>query len=64
MTCQPFPGPGIDHVYTFNPIKEFIEHSENHIDSSFEKFKQKYNKPYNDPVEHTHKREIFKSNLR
>lgn len=64
MKCQPFPGPGIDHEYTFNPIREFIEHSENHIDSSFEKFKQKYNKPYNDPLEHTRKKEIFKSNLR
>lgn len=64
MKCQPFPGPGINHISTFNPIKEFLECDSNYLDHSFEKFKRKHNKKYNDLSEHVHRKEMFKQNTR
>lgn len=63
MKCQSFPGPGIDHLYTFNPMREFIEGHDDHIDVAFNKFKKLHNKDYDDK-EHFVRREAFKHNLR
>lgn len=63
MKCQSFPGPGIDHVYTFNPIREFVEGYDEHVDAAFDKFKRAHNKEYDDK-EHPYRREVFKHNVR
>ncbi|XP_065226229.1 digestive cysteine proteinase 1 [Planococcus citri] len=63
MKCQSFPGPGIDHVYTFNPIREFVEGYDEHVDFAFDKFKRAHNKEYDDK-EHPYRREAFKHNVR
>lgn len=63
MKCESFPGPGIDHVYTFNPIREFVEGYDQHIDTAFDKYKNAHNKEYDDK-EHPFRREAFKHNAR
>lgn len=63
MKCESFPGPGIDHVYTFNPIREFIEGYDEHVDVAFDKYKRAHSKDYDDK-EHPYRREAFKHNAR
>ncbi|XP_014215878.1 digestive cysteine proteinase 1 [Copidosoma floridanum] len=63
-SCVSFPGPGIDHVYTFNPMHEFIHNYDHHVNNIFDEFKTQHNKSYDNELEH-HKRKIqFKHNLR
>ncbi|CAH0753422.1 unnamed protein product [Bemisia tabaci] len=65
LKCGSFPGPGVDHIYTFNPIKEFIENYDEHVDNSFDAFKRKHNKSYSPSThEHINRKEIFRQNLR
>lgn len=63
MTCQSFPGPGIDHLYTFNPMREFIEGYTDHVDDAFEKYKKIHDKDYDDK-EYYQRKETFRHNLR
>ncbi|KAL3287775.1 hypothetical protein HHI36_002237 [Cryptolaemus montrouzieri] len=65
LTCSSFPGPGDKHIYTFNPMKEFIyPETESHVDYEFGKFKHKHNKDYSSEKEHALRREIFRQNIR
>ncbi|XP_022913978.2 digestive cysteine proteinase 1 [Onthophagus taurus] len=67
MTCSSFPGPGDKHIYTFNPIKEFIHpaHSyDNYLDNEFQRFTNKHAKSYSDHKEHIRRKEIFRQNIR
>lgn len=64
MHCTSFPGPGDRHIYTFNPMAEFIHPTTtSHVDFEFDKFKNKHNKVYND-IEHEHRKELFRQNAR
>jgi C1A family cysteine protease len=63
MSCTHFPGPGVDHVYTFNPMKEFIDHHETHVNNAWDDFKGKHSKEY-DQSEHSLRKEIFRQNIR
>ena len=41
MDCHGFPGPGSDaslSIYTFNPMREFVEGHTDHVDASFNQF--------------------------
>ena len=41
MDCHGFPGPGSDassSIYTFNPMREFVEGHTDHVDASFNEF--------------------------
>ncbi|XP_044577137.1 digestive cysteine proteinase 1 [Cotesia glomerata] len=64
MSCTSFPGPGDRHLYTFNPIHEFISNDHRHVDTEFEIFKRKHNKQYDGIKEHGNRKEIFRQNLR
>ncbi|XP_059485650.1 digestive cysteine proteinase 1 [Neocloeon triangulifer] len=64
MTCTGFPGPGDKHIYTFNPMKEFIHNYEDHVDNAFENFKRAHKKAYVDNNEHGKRKDIFRQNLR
>ncbi|XP_044742976.1 digestive cysteine proteinase 1 [Chrysoperla carnea] len=65
MTCVGFPGPGDKHIYTFNPMREFmLPHYEGHVDFEFDKFKSKHNRQYETKLEHEKRKEIFRQNLR
>ncbi|CAB3361153.1 Hypothetical predicted protein [Cloeon dipterum] len=64
MTCTSFPGPGDKHIYTFNPMREFMQNYETHVNDAFEQFKQTHNKQYQDPSEHGKRKDIFRQNLR
>ncbi|KAL1115154.1 hypothetical protein AAG570_007185, partial [Ranatra chinensis] len=64
MTCTSFPGPGVDHVYTFNPMKEYVEGHEDHVDSAWEAFKDEHNKKYEHEMEHSRRKEVFRQNMR
>lgn len=64
LKCESFPGPGIDHVYNFNPMMEFINNYKDHVDSSFEKFKHHHNKNYINKKEHFIRKNNFRQNLR
>lgn len=65
MKCDSFPGPGVDHIYNFNPMMEFINNYSEHVDSAFEKFKQRHNKNYNNnSIEHIIRKDKFRQNLR
>jgi len=45
-TCRSFPGPGVEHVSTHNPIKEFVHGVTEHVDRDFDSFKTRHNKTY------------------
>jgi hypothetical protein len=64
MTCTGFPGPGDKHIYTFNPMREFVHNYEDHVDSAFEQFKRIHTKVYPDHSEHGKRKDIFRQNLR
>lgn len=43
MTCAGFPGPGAQHVYTFNPMREFVHPaSDEHVDHEFNRYNLLY----------------------
>lgn len=64
MTCTSFPGPGVNHIYTFNPVKEFIHNYDDHMESAFDQFQRRHNRDYADKLEHTKRKESFRQNLR
>lgn len=64
MTCTAFPGPGSGHIYTFNPMKEFINNYDSHVDSAYENFKRTHKKKYPNQNEHSQRKEIFRQNMR
>jgi C1A family cysteine protease len=63
-SCVSFPGPGSRHVYDFNPMHEFIHHSDKHMENEFEIFKKKHGKSYRDKVEHDSRKNLFRQNMR
>lgn len=64
LTCQAFPGPGDEHIYTFNPMKEFVHNYDSHVESAFDKFINSHSKKYDDQVEHSHRMNVFRQNMR
>lgn len=65
MTCSSFPGPGDKHIYTFNPMAEFIHPIETgHVDFEFNKFMRKHRKQYSNERELNLRKEIFRQNIR
>ncbi|XP_021934298.1 digestive cysteine proteinase 1 isoform X2 [Zootermopsis nevadensis] len=64
MTCTSFPGPGDRHIYTFNPIKEFIHNYDDHVETAFDHFKHRHDKDYSDELENAQRKETFRQNLR
>ncbi|XP_050293350.1 digestive cysteine proteinase 1 [Anthonomus grandis grandis] len=65
LTCQGFPGPGDKHIYTFNPMAEFIKpEKQGHLDLEFNKFTSKHNKTYESTKETMLRKEIFRQNVR
>ena len=63
-SCHGWPGPGAEHVYTMNPMKEFVENHEAHVLSSFNTFQQEHSREYTGIVERTSRLETFRQNLR
>ncbi|XP_032691451.1 digestive cysteine proteinase 1 [Odontomachus brunneus] len=63
-TCVSFPGPGENHIYTFNPMREFIHNYEDHLDEAFYNFKKTHKKYYNNDMDHRYRKEIFRQNIR
>merc|ERR1712106_330736 len=58
------PGPGADHVYTMNPIKEFVENHEAHVRDTFEQFKVHHDKKYRDENDEESRLDVYRQNLR
>lgn len=65
MSCSAFPGPGDRHIYTFNPMKEFVHPiTDSHLEFEFDKFKRKHGKQYGNKKEHVYRQELFRQNIR
>ncbi|CAG9764807.1 unnamed protein product [Ceutorhynchus assimilis] len=65
LTCGSFPGPGDKHIYTFNPMAEFIKpERQGHVDFEFNKFTNKHRKNYATDEEAMLRKELFRQNLR
>ncbi|KAH8305607.1 hypothetical protein KR059_003541, partial [Drosophila kikkawai] len=64
LQCVGFPGPGTGHYATFNPMQEFVSGTEEHVDKAFHHFKHKHGVSYRSDVEHEHRKNIFRQNLR
>ena len=64
LTCVSFPGPGDKHIYTFNPMREFVHNYDAHVNEAFEDFKKTHKKEYANGVDHTMRKEVFRQNLR
>ncbi|XP_076276388.1 C1 family peptidase 26-29-p isoform X3 [Lasioglossum baleicum] len=64
LTCVSFPGPGDKHIYTFNPMREFIHNYDAHVNEAFEGFKKAHGKEYESEIEHHKRKEVFRQNLR
>jgi len=67
LQCGDFPGPGIDHhrtIATFNPMKEFVHHFDEHIEKEFGNFVTAHNKRYKHEKEHHERMNVFRHNFR
>lgn len=65
MTCSSFPGPGDRHIYTFNPMAEFIHPVQtSHVDYEFNKFVSKHGRSYVSNLESERRKELFRQNVR
>nr|BAF94153.1 26,29 kDa proteinase-like cysteine protease [Plautia stali] len=65
VSCGGFPGPGKNHIYSFNPMKEFINHHDEHFEDAWEDFKSIHGKTYEEKShEHHRRKEVFRQNVR
>ena len=64
LKCESFPGPGADHVVTFNPMQEFIHGDDRHVTAAFDEFLRTHKKYYSRDTEHSKRHAIFLQNLR
>lgn len=65
LKCESFPGPGEDHIFSFNPMMEYINNFGKHVDTAFDKFKRHHKKNYPDGTfEHFDRKNNFRQNLR
>jgi hypothetical protein len=63
--CGSFPGPGDStRGIRMNPMMEFINNFDDHIDEMFNDFKITHKKEYKDFNEHTTRQHIFRQNVR
>merc|ERR1719233_2463158 len=63
-SCHGWPGPGSDHVYTMNPMKEFVDNNEAHVRDTFEEFKVHHSKKYRDETDEESRLDVYRQNLR
>nr|CAD7460086.1 unnamed protein product [Timema tahoe] len=59
VTCGNFSTYDENHIYLFNPMKEFVHNYDAHVDQAFEKFKSNHSKTYDSDKEHTLRKEAF-----
>lgn len=64
MKCESFPGPGADHVVTFNPMQEFIHGDDRHVTAAFDEFLRTHKKHYSRDTENSKRHGVFLQNLR
>ena len=64
VKCHGFPGPGFDHTYTMNPMREYIKHHDNHVKEAFNDFESKHGKQYRNAQDRSNRRDIFAQNMR
>lgn len=64
LTCTEFPGPGDQHIATFNPMREFINNERLHHEAEFTRFKQNHRKVYSNDKEHSTRKALFTQNMR
>ena len=68
MQCTGFPGPGLEHTtprVLFNPMSEYINrHGEEHLEKSFDQFKNQHGVKYETDLEHRQRLNIFRNNVR
>ena len=63
-SCHGWPGPGVDHTYTMNPMKEFVDNHEVHVRETFEEFKKNHGKEYRDAIDEANRLDLYRQNLR
>jgi len=63
-SCHGWPGPGSDHVYTMNPIREFVDNHDTHVKHTFEQFKVHHNKMYRNTEDEESRLDLYRQNLR
>lgn len=63
-SCHDWPGPGYDHTYTMNPMKEFIDNEKQHIHQAFDHFEKRHEKKYRDVEDRENRKDIFMQNMR
>ncbi|XP_078671018.1 digestive cysteine proteinase 1-like [Branchiostoma floridae x Branchiostoma belcheri] len=67
MKCGDFPGPGVEHHMTFNPMKDFMEHHQGNdrTHQLFREYRQKHGRTYHDGSrEHAQRHSVFTTNSR
>lgn len=65
MTCEGFPGPGVERHMVANPMKDLIHTSASgHSQRLFDYFKDKYQRQYADHAEHETRHQAFLHNQR
>lgn len=63
-SCHGWPGPGMDHTYTMNPMREFVSNHRSHVDEAFNDFKDKHDKNYRNSDDREIRKDIFTQNMR
>jgi len=63
-TCHGWPGPGAEHVYQMEPMREFMHNHDHHVQENFDIFKEKHSRQYSNSLEEQHRVELFRQNLR
>ncbi|XP_050402314.1 digestive cysteine proteinase 1 [Patella vulgata] len=64
LTCGGFPGPGAEKKVRMNPMSEYVNHFDQHVDEMFESYKKTHDKKYKDIKEHEERKHVFRQNVR
>ncbi|XP_060948224.1 counting factor associated protein D-like [Limanda limanda] len=65
MSCEGFPGPGVEHHMLANPMRDLIDTSASgHLHNMFSHFKEKFQRQYSDEIEHEKREKAFLHSLR
>jgi len=63
--CHSWPGPGSkEHIYTMDPMREFINNHDKHVRQTFDEFKTRHGKKYQNSLEEGRRMEVYRQNMR
>lgn len=63
--CHSWPGPGsAEHIYTMDPMREFMNNHDKHVRDTFDEFKTRHGKSYRNSLDEGRRMEVYRQNMR